>query len=121
MVENTGPELRWITSPVEIRRMRRAGRPYRAESVVVWIAKEPPGGTQLPSVCIVAARGFRNAVTRNRARRRTRGAVLDSRHLLQSGKRYLVECRPGAETSDYQELVNEIQCILRKATGNQER
>ena len=61
---------------------------------------------------VVAGRGFGKAVERNRARRRVRGCIMEMRELLEPGSVYLVECRPGAESTNYQLLARELGAIL---------
>lgn len=111
--------LRWVSSPSEIRRLRKVGKPHRAGPVSLWTAPAPEGSTGLPTAGVVAGRGFKGAVSRNLARRRTKGAVLELRELLAEDRCYLVECRPGAESLNYQKLVNILKCLI-TGTGDSE-
>ncbi|MHB8894960.1 MAG: ribonuclease P protein component [Candidatus Geothermincolia bacterium] len=111
MPPREGPGLRWITASSEMRSIRKQGKLYRGGLVFIWACPGDPG-EEAPGVAVVTGRGFRNAVTRNLAKRRLRGGLLDRRQLLEQGKCYLVEGRRGVEKADYQLLVKEIDDIL---------
>lgn len=61
---------------------------------------------------VVPGRGFKKAVERNLARRRVRGCIMDMRELLEPGYGYLIECRPGVQSENYQKLAGELGEIL---------
>lgn len=83
---------------------------------MAWVSErkgaKPGWESGPPLLGVVAGRGFRGSVERNRARRRVRGCVMELRHLLEPGRSYLIECRPGTEKTNYQKLVIEIEAIL---------
>lgn len=112
MPEEDGPGLRWVTGSKEIRSIRRAGILQRGSLVFVWTSESVPNEADHAAVALVTRRGFKGAVARNLAKRRLRGSVLDKRDLLEPGKRYLIEGRPGLEKVYYQILVNEISDLL---------
>lgn len=101
-----------MSSSRDFKSLRRIGSFFRGGLVFVWVSPNASPSDEEPFVGIVAGKGFENAVKRNRARRRVRGCLMDSRQLLEPGDRYLVECRPGVEVADYQLLVSELQSIL---------
>ena len=107
MTDTASPGLRWITKPQEMLSIRRAGRLYRGKHLYVWVLSGAKT-EELPAVAVVTGRGFSGASRRNLAKRRVRGSVLDTRHLLKAEHLYLVEGRPGADKVDYQLLVDEI-------------
>lgn len=51
-------------------------------------------------------------MSRNLAKRRLRGALLDSREAIEPGRMYLFEARPGTDRADYQLLVIEVETAL---------
>lgn len=110
--------FRKISSTKEIAAARR-GRPVRGKFMLVWRSGPEAGSDgQPPSVGVVLARGFGNAIGRNRAKRRVRGCIMDLRQRFEPGVRYLIQCRPGTEKADYQLLVNDLDDILRRAAGS---
>jgi ribonuclease P protein component len=109
--------IQWISSPRDFKSLRRIGTSFRGGFIFVWVSPKASPREEAPFVGVVTGRGFRNAVGRNRARRRVRGCLVDLRHLLKPGNGYLVECRPGAEVVDYQLLVDEMQSILSRAAN----
>ena len=107
MPEPTGPRMRGLTRSGDIRRTRRLGRRVGGPHVVIWVL-EGEGDDDSPTVGVVTSRGFTGATARNMAKRRVRGGIMDVRRLLKPGATYLIECRPGAESVDYQLLVIEL-------------
>lgn len=103
-----GARIARLSGSRDIRHLRKAGRFSRGGLVHVWASPDAPEGDSPPSLCVVTGRGFGRAVDRNRAKRRVRGCVMEMRHILEPGRSYLVECRPGVERADYQLLVNEL-------------
>lgn len=77
-----------------------------------WVSSNANEGAEAPRAGVITGRGFGKAVERNLARRRVRGCIVEMRHLLEPGNSYLVECRPGAQSANYQLLVSEISSIL---------
>ena len=118
MTGQDGSTFRWISSPREIIRLRRTGTLRRGKLLSVWIAPGTDAEGNVPAACVVAGRGFNKAVKRNKAKRRTIGALMDSRGLLEHGRRYLIECRPGAEEEDYQKLVIELRWAISREQGS---
>jgi ribonuclease P protein component len=112
----SGPGFRWITAPREMMCIRKSGALHRGKYLFIWVL-DGVAGEELPAVAVVTGRGFRSAVKRNLARRRTRGVVLEARELLEPRRSYLIEGRPGAEEADYQFLVAEIEKALTR-TGD---
>jgi len=115
MPEEDGPGLRWVTGSKEIRSIRRAGMLQRGSLVYVWTSEGVPHEADRAEVALVTGRGFKGAIARNLAKRRLRGSVLEKRDLLEPGKRYLIEGRPGLENVDYQILVIEISDLLSRS------
>jgi ribonuclease P protein component len=109
--------IQWISSPRDFKSLRRIGTFFRGGFIFVWVSPKASLREEAPSVGVVTGSGFRNAVRRNRARRRVRGCLVELRHLLKPGRSYLVECRPGAEIVDYQFLADEMQSILSRAAN----
>lgn len=110
--------LRRIKKSGDLKEVRRSGRLYRSELVNVWVSD--PGRIGIdegPAVGVVTGRGFPRAVSRNRARRRIRGCIMELRDILDPGSAYLVECRAGSEKANYQKLVFSLRDILTEA-GN---
>lgn len=103
--------LEKVSRSGDIRTIRRRGRRATGKYSTAWVAEKATGDKGI-SLGIVTSRGFRSAVSRNRARRRVRGCIMDARDLLKPGNTYLVECRPGAEEEEYQLLVKDIETIL---------
>jgi len=112
-VERSG--IRWTSDSREIKTIRGSGQLLRGRSVLVWVSHNSYERTCAPIVGIAAARGFSSAVNRNLAKRRVRGCLMDLRHLLKPGNRYLVKFRPGVEREEYQILVEEMRSILLRA------
>jgi ribonuclease P protein component len=108
-----------LTAKTEMLSVRRAGTLHRGKYVFVWV--QDGGEEDPPAIGVVTGRGFPGAVRRNLARRRLRGAVLEKRDLLERGKRYLFEARPGAEKADYQKLVFEIESALSRFRNCQKK
>jgi len=108
------PLIRWITSPVEIRSLRKSGSLDRGDLVFVWSSGRG-GPADEASVAVVTGRGFSGAVARNLAKRRLRGSVLQLRGLLEPGRSYLIEARKELERANYQILVFEIEQKLMRA------
>jgi ribonuclease P protein component len=109
MPEAGSPGLRWVTTSSDIKAIRKSGRLCRGGHVFLWTAH---GSGDLADVAVVTGRGFGNAVSRNAAKRRMKGGLLDSRVLLDPGKRYLLEGRAGVDKVNYQILVREIENLL---------
>jgi ribonuclease P protein component len=109
--------IQWISRSRDLKSLRRIGSFFRGGLVFVWVFPNASPSDEEPFVGIVTGKGFRNAVKRNRARRRVRGCLMDSRQLLKPGGRYLVECRPGVDVADYQLLVIELQSILSRISN----
>ncbi len=85
-----------------------------------------PGNDQAFRVCVVAGRGFRGAVARNRARRRLRGSVWRVRDAFEEGAEYVVIGRPGVETLPAGEIDRRLRGMLgrlreRKEGGAEDR
>jgi ribonuclease P protein component len=112
MTRKKGAGIRWIKGSRDIRSLRRTGRFSRGTFIFAWASPVSGESLDLPLVGVVSGRGFGKAIERNLARRRVRGCIMDMRHLLEPGIGYLVECRPGAQSADYQLLVNELGEIL---------
>lgn len=108
------PKTGRITRSGDIRSLRRTGRFFRGDNVSIWVLVEGRTGEDPPPplLGVVTGRGFRGAVERNRARRRVKGCLNQLENILEPGGSYLVECRPGSEKVDYQNLVTEIESIL---------
>jgi ribonuclease P protein component len=104
-----------ITDSQDIRSLKRTGRFFRGRFVLIWFSHKDSDEAEEPVVGVVAGKGFGRAVDRNLAKRRVRGCILGMKRLLEPGNRYLVECRPGAETADYQYLVIEIERALSRS------
>jgi len=111
MKGTSDPPFRWITAPREMMTIRKSGALHRGKYLFIWVL-DSAVGQGLPAVAVATGKGFKSAVKRNLARRRTRGAVLDSRQLLEPHRSYLVEGRPGVEEIDYHLLVMEIEKAL---------
>ena len=105
----------WITKSRDIRSLKRIGRFFRGTLVLAWVSLDACEGSDIPRVGVATGKGFEKAVWRNKARRRVKGCVMDSRHLLKPGTSYLIECRPGVEGAEYQLLVNEVRDILARS------
>jgi len=103
--------LDWITDSREIRSVRQKGKLYKGSNLFIWVC-EGDTEAEVPRVAIVTGRGFPGAVSRNLAKRRVRGSLLDRRQELEPGKCYLVEGRKGVEKASYQLLVIEVDDIL---------
>lgn len=112
MPGDKGPHLRWITSRSEMRSVRKNGNLTRGNLVFVWECETGTSGTAETAVAVVTGRGFANAVSRNRAKRRLRGCVYDLRDLLEPGVSYRIEGRTEQAEADYQLLVTEMRGIL---------
>lgn len=81
------------------------------EHVTLWILKDDrPGGSV--SVGVVAGRGYKKAVDRNLAKRRTRGCIIERKQKLKPGYRYLFECRKSAGIVSYQYLVADVEKLI---------
>lgn len=104
----------WITKPRDIRSLKRIGRFFRGKLVLAWVSSDAFEGSAT-FVGVATGKGFEKAVWRNKARRRVKGCIMDSRHLLKPGTSYLIECRPGVEEAEYQKLVNEVRDILARS------
>ena len=115
MSSRGSPGITWVTDTRSIRDLRKKGRLFRGKSVYTWISRKEAVSPGDPHVSVVTGRGFALSTSRNLARRRVRGCILDLRHLLEEGNSYLVECRSGVECVNYQNLVNEVRGILSKA------
>ena len=115
MFSRGSPGITWVTDAHSIRNLRKKGRLFRGGSVYAWISRKEDASPGNPQVSVVTGRGFTLSTSRNLARRRVRGCILDLRHLLEEGNCYLVQCRPGVEHRNYQKLVNEVRGILSKA------
>jgi len=100
-----------ISSPVEIVSIRRSGKQYRGRFVRIWAARGAGG----KRVAVTCGRGFKGAVSRNLAKRRVRGCIMELRPEMTPGTDFVVECRPGAEGADYQNLVNDVRELFRRA------
>ncbi len=105
-----------IKSTRELRALRRSGKPYRGEFVTVW-ASIPEGVGRDPgcAIGVVAGRGFRTSVLRNRVKRQVSGCIMELTNLLDPGCVDLVECRPSKSALNYQKLVNELKEIFPEA------
>lgn len=112
MTRKRSAGILWIKGSRDIRSLRRTGRFSRGRFVLVWTSPASRESIDAPLVGVVSARGFGKAVERNLARRRVRGCIMEMRHLLRPGASYLVECRPGAQSADYQLLAIEMGTIL---------
>jgi ribonuclease P protein component len=112
MKGNRAAGLRWITKSRQIRLARKEGIFFRSEHLFAWVSAESFVKSDHPAVAIVFRRGFKRAVDRNLVRRRVRGCIMEARDLLEPGCVYLIECKPGAETVDYQILVKEVQSLI---------
>ena len=66
-------------------------------------------------IAVVATRGFKSAVRRNRARRRVKAAVWESRQALREGFEYVVIAGPGAERIPAEELRKIVKRVLVQA------
>lgn len=115
MFSRGSPGVTWVTDTHSIRNLRKKGRLFRGKSVYAWISRKEAESPGEPHVSVVTGRGFALSTSRNLARRRVRGCILDLRQFLEEGNCYLVECRPGVECENYQILVNEVRGILSKA------
>ena len=115
MFGRESPGVTWVTDTHSIRNLRKKGKLFRGKSVYAWISRKAAVSQGNPHVSVVTGRGFALSTSRNLARRRVRGCILDLRQFLEEDTCYLVECRPEAECENYQKLVNEIQGILSKA------
>jgi len=105
-----GPQ--WVTKSSQIRSARKEGIFLRGEHLFAWVSEESGVEKDPPVVGIVIRRGFKRAVDRNLMRRRLRGCIMEVRDLLKPGGVYLIECKPGAETIDYQLLVKEVRSLV---------
>ena len=103
--------LEKVSRSGDIRTIRRTGRRATGKYLTAWVAGKAAGDRGI-SLGIVTSRGFQSAVSRNRAKRRVRGCIMDVRDLLKPGNTYLIECRPGADEEEYQILVKDIETIL---------
>lgn len=107
-------DFNWAGNNAEIRYLRRYGKLIRGNNFFVRILQERENEQNfVPKVSILCGRGFKNSVSRNLAKRRTIGCIMDNRDLLSKRNSYLIECRKGIETRNYQELVIEIKELLR--------
>lgn len=97
-----------INDPREISYIKRVGKKRDGVYVILW-KTETLGG---PRVGVIAGRGFENSVRRNLARRRVAGCVIESKGILRGGTAYLLECKPGSESSPYQELAKDVRNSL---------
>jgi ribonuclease P protein component len=104
--------LRWITKSSQIRSAREEGVFLRGEHLFAWVSAVTGTESTPPAVGIVLRRGFKRAVDRNLVRRRLHGCIMELRNMLKPGCVYLIECKPGTETIDYQLLVNEIKSLI---------
>ena len=112
MTGDQGAGLRWITNSSQIRSARKKGIFFRGDHMFAWVSQESVVEPGPPVVGIVLRRGFKRAVDRNVVRRRLRGCIMELRDLLEPGRVYLIECKPGAEKVNYQILVIEVQSLI---------
>lgn len=104
----------WASSSNDIRYLRRHGKLIKGKNFFVRILHRRFGEKDfVPKISVLCAKGFKNSVRRNSAKRRTIGCIMDNRSLLNTNNSYLIECRRGSEKRNYQELVMEIEKLLR--------
>jgi ribonuclease P protein component len=84
---------------------RRAGN-LEVRTVVLGSSTEPP------RVAFSVGRPVGGAVTRNRVRRRLRGALREHAAMLTPGAGYLVRATPAAAQESYSELSGTLRAIL---------
>ena len=80
--------------------------------MLIWVSRSAREGEDSARVGVVTGKRFGNSVSRNRAKRRVRGCIMDLRQLLRPGMDYLIECRQALQDVDYQYLVTETGDIL---------
>lgn len=108
-------DFEWVNTREGILKLRRNGKLLRGKNVLIWILPwDLSRGRSRPGISITTSRGFKSAASRNLAKRRVIGCIIESRGSLNRGHSYLVECRPGAERENYHKLVIEIRGLLRE-------
>lgn len=108
-------QLRFVRYSGELGELRRASRRSTGCNFNVWLGRnENSSDFSEPKVTIKPSSGFSCVVTRNRARRRTRGCIMELREEFEPGLWYLIEFKPGVESENYQLLVNELKETLKR-------
>lgn len=74
-------------------------------------------GSRRFRIAVATTRGFANAVSRNRARRRVWGAVRRCHDVLRSGWSYVLIVQPGVEKVRGPELEKRVRDVLEGAVG----
>lgn len=106
-----------------LERVLRDGRRARSGLIQVAALREAGGDKARESpkpyeIGVVTTRGFKNAVSRNRARRRALGAVWRSREILENGWSYVLIVRPGVDEMPKNELDRQVAEALQRATSS---
>jgi ribonuclease P protein component len=97
-----------VRDPATFRALARS--PRRRSGVLEVSAVTLRAADQPPRVAFAVSRRVGNAVTRNRVRRRLRGAVREHADVLRPGRAYLVTARtPAAASASYRALADAVR------------
>ena len=100
-----------LRSSTDFKRVRQIGKSY-AHPLVVLVKEPTPEGLKIG---ISAGRSVGTAVERNRAKRRLREAINQWMPQIPTGWNLILIARQPILKADWQELLNAIHTLLRKA------